>query len=222
MKKFLSVLACTALLSPNVYGEDYMGEQTLKGKTLQDANFMGSSNLTDITATSLSVLGPLEFHNLTVEKGANIAGPVTKSEKGTFGSLSIVGILEATDITCKKLEAAGNVAVTGLTVNEDTNIVGSLILKASKDPKIAQNKLKNLNISAEETSLEGTTVEGAIVIKKLPPSWLGGVKKQVLRLLGNTTVKGNISFESGTGTIEKSPDAKIEGKVTGATLVEKK
>lgn len=221
MKQFLTVLACTTLLTQSVQAESYIGEQTLKGKTLEEANFMGNANLTDVTANSLSVMGSTEFHTLTVPKDANFLGPVTKSEKGIFGSLAIVGEFEATDITCKKLDAAGAVTVTGLTVSGEANIAGSLTLKAPKDPKMAQNKLKNLTIAADEISLEDTEVDGAIVVKKLS-SWLGGAKKQVLRLLGKTTVKGTITFESGAGTIEKGPDVKIEGKITGATIVEKK
>lgn len=220
MKKFLTVLACTTLLTQSVQGQSYIGDKTLKGETLQDASFMGSANLTDIKATSLSLLGALEFHNLTVAKDTSVAGPVTKSEKGRFGTLAVAGELEATDITCKKLDAAGAVKVTGLTVTGDTNVAGSLILTASKDPK-TQNKLKNLNIASEEVSLEDTNVEGTITVKTLS-SWFGGATKQVLRLLGKTTVKGNITFESGTGTIEKGPEAKVEGKITGANVVEKK
>ncbi len=43
-------------------------------------------------------------------------------------------------------------------------------------------------------------------------------KQQVLHLLGKTTVKGNVIFESGEGVIEQGPGAKIEGKITGATV----
>ena len=220
MKKFLTVLACTTLLAQNVQGESYIGEQTLKGETLQEASFMGNANLTDIKATSLSVLGSVEFHNLTVEKETSIAGPITKSEKGRFGNLAVVGELDATDITTKKIDVAGAVTVTGLTVTGDANIAGTLTLKAPKDPKIAKNKFQNLNIAAEEISLEDTGVEGKIVVKQ-PSTFTGGDKKQVLRLLGNTTVKGDVTFESGKGIIEQGPDAIIEGKITGATIEKK-
>jgi hypothetical protein len=220
MKKYLILLACTTFLAQAVQAEDYIGEKTLKDKTLQDANFMGSAQLTNVKADSLSILGTLEFHNLTVTKGTSIAGPIKKSENGKFGSLSIVGEFEATNVTCEKLDAAGSVSLTGLTVSGNANIAGALTLKASKDPKTVPNKLQNLNIAAEEISLEDTVVEGNIVVKK-PSSWLGGAKKQILRLLGKTTIKGAITFESGTGTIEQGPDAKIEGKVTGVN-VEKK
>ncbi len=220
MKKFLTVLACTTLLTQSVQAESYIGEQTLKGKTLEDASFMGSANLTDIKATSLSVLGTLEFHNLTVEKDTSIAGPIAKSEKGKFGSLAVVGEIDGTDVTCSKLDGAGAVTVTGLTVTGETNIAGALTLKGSKDPKVAKNKLQNLNIAAEEISLEDTDVEGKIVVAQ-PSVSIGGAKKQILRLLGKTTVKGPITFESGKGTIEQGPDVKIEGKVTGATIEKK-
>src|SRR5258708_4763744 len=104
--------------------------KTLKGETLEDANFVGSTHLTDVKAKELSVLGSLEFHNLTVEQNADIAGPITNSEKGTFGDLSVLGRFEASDITCRNLDVAGAIIAAGLTVNGNTNIVGSLILKA--------------------------------------------------------------------------------------------
>lgn len=217
MKKFLMLLCCATFLAQAAQAEDYLGEQTLKGETLQDANFMGNTHLTDVKANSLAILGQLEFHNLTVSKGSSIAGPVKKSEKGKFGSLSVVGEFEATDVTCEKLDAAGAVTVTGLTVFGEANVAGALTLKASKDPKVAPNKLKNLTISADEISLEDTVVEGNIVVKKAP-SWFGGGQKKTLRLLGKTTVKGTITFESGTGHIEQGREANIIGKVTGAAV----
>ncbi|MBA3813116.1 MAG: hypothetical protein H0X26_01275 [Alphaproteobacteria bacterium] len=220
MRKYLILLACTAILGQEAQAQEYLGNQTLKGETLHEVNIMGSANLTDIKADTLSVLGTLEFHNLAVTKETNIAGPIKKSEKGKFGSLNIVGEFEAADVTCTKLDAAGSVSVAGLTVSGDANIAGSLTLKASKDPNKTSNNLKNLTIAAAEISLEDTIVEGNILVKKTS-EWVGGDKKQVLKLLGKTTVKGTISFEAGNGTLEQSGDVKIEGKVTGAT-VEKK
>src|SRR5436190_2202107 len=131
MKKYLVLLACTSFLGQAVQAEDYIGNQTLKGETLHDVSIMGSAQLTDIKADSLSILGALEFHNLTVAKETNVAGPIKKSEKGKFGSLNIVGIFEATDVTVEKLDAAGQVTVTGLTVAGDASIAGALTLKAS-------------------------------------------------------------------------------------------
>jgi hypothetical protein len=184
---------------------------------------MGSAHLTDIKANSLSVLGTLEFHNLIVAKDTSIAGPVEKSEKGKFAALNVVGTFEASDVACDALNAAGAVNITGLSVKGEANVAGALKLMASKDPKRTPNRLKNLTVAAEEASLEDTDVEGNILVKKLS-NWLSGEKKQVLKLVGQTNVKGTITFESGTGTIEQGADAKIEGKVKGAKVekVEKK
>lgn len=195
------------------------------GETLEDASFVGSANLTDVTAKELSVLGKLEFHNLTVEQDADVAGPITNSEKGNFADLSVLGTVEAANIISKNLDVAGTITVAGLTVKGNANIVGSLTLKAPKDPNTFPNKLHNLDISAENISLENTVVEGDIVVrapfKNKAFKWLGKDQKQVLSLLGKTTVKGNVTFENGEGMIKQGPEAKIEGKVTGAT-VEKK
>jgi hypothetical protein len=224
MKKYFTTLALVMLLTQNVQGENYMSK-TLKSETLEDASFVGSTHLTDIKAKELSVLGSLEFHNLTVEQDADVAGPITKSENGTFANLSVLGTFEASDIICKNLDIAGAVTATGLTVTGETSIVGSLNLKAPKDSSKFPNNLHSLDISAETISLEDTNIERDIVVhtslKNKAFKWLGKEKKQVLHLLGKTNVKGNITFESGVGIIEQGPDAKIEGKVIGAT-VEKK
>lgn len=224
MKKYFTALTLVMLLTQNVQGDSDMGK-TLKGETLEDGSFVGSTNLTDIKVKELSVLGSLEFHNLTVEQDADIAGPVTKSENGTFADLSVLGRLEASDIICKNLDVAGTVHASGLTVNGKTSIMGSLVLKAPKDPQKFPNKLQQIDISAEKISLEDTDVEGDIVVhtslKNKAFGWLGRDEKQVLHLTGKTTIKGNVSFESGEGIIKQGPEAKIEGNITGAK-VEKK
>lgn len=233
MKKFLLVISFTMLLLHNAQGENYMGDQTLKGETLKDANFLGNANLTDVEATTLSVLGSLTFHNLTVDNDANVAGSVIKSKNGTFHNLSVIGKFEATNVTCKNLEVAGPVTATniicktlevagpatlvGLTVDGPVSIVGSLSLKSSKDPKTHQNKIKDLNITGEKISIENTDIEGNIEVHKAR-NWLGRAKKQVLQLKGKTIVKGTITFESGKGQVEQGPDVKIKGKITGATV----
>lgn len=216
MKKYLFVLACTTFLGQDVHAQSFIGDQTLKGKTMEEVAIMGGANLTDIKADTLAIVGTLEFHNLTVAKDTDVAGEVVKSNKGKFGPLKVAGTFEAADVTAESLEVAGTVTATGLTVSKDATIAGELKLKASKDPKAAKNKLNNLTIAAAETSLEDTEVTGNITVKK--PK---GFDNQVLHLIGKTTVKGTITFESGKGKIEQGSDAKIEGQVTGAT-VEKK
>jgi hypothetical protein len=46
-------------------------------------------------------------------------------------------------------------------------------------------------------------------------------KKRVLHLKGKTVVVGNITFESGDGTVEQGSGVKTQGEIKGAT-VEKK
>src|SRR5262245_45445802 len=94
MKKHLILFACAAFFGQVVQAQEYLGDQALKGDTLKDVNIMGSAQLTDIKADSLSILGTLEFHNLTVTKDTSIAGPVEKSAKGKFGVLNVVGVFE--------------------------------------------------------------------------------------------------------------------------------
>jgi len=233
MKIFLLVFSFISLLINNAQGENYMGNQKLKGETLKDANFLGNASLTDVKATTLSVLGSLTFHNLTVDNDTDVAGSVIKSKNGTFDNLSVLGKFEArdiicknlavvgtvtaTNITCKTLEVAGPVTIKGLIVERAASIAGLLTLKDPKDPKMTHNKLQDLTVSAEKISLENTSIEGNIQVKQRR-NWLGRAKKQILQLKGKTTVQGTITFESGKGEIEQGPDVKVKGKITGATV----
>lgn len=194
---------------------------SLKKETLKDASFVGATDLTDVNAGELSVLGPLKFHNLTVGGDSDVMGSIRESQNGTFNDLSVLGAFEAAHITCKTLDVAGSVKVTGLTVNGDANIVGSLEIKASTDPKFPNN-LQNLDVSAEVVTLEDTLINGDITVqptlKNKALKWLKQDTVQVLHLVGQTTVKGNISFVSGKGKIRKSPEVKIEGSVIGGEV----
>ena len=163
----------------------------LQDKVLEDANFVGATKLTRVKAEELSVLGTLE----------------------------------ASDLICNNLDVAGSVTASGITVKGGTSIVGSLMLKAPADPIKFPNTFQNLEISAEVISLEDTDVGEDIIVhpslKNKAFKWFGKDRKQVLQLLGKTTVNGNVIFKSGVGVIEQDSAAKITGQITGATVVRK-
>lgn len=206
MKQILPLLFCTACILQEAYAENFVGVTVLEKQKLQEASFMGATELKEITAKSLSILGPLHFTHLKVEKGTKIFGPVANSEFGDFDSLIITGLFAARNVTCSKLEVIGPVDVTHLQVSGITTIIGPLTAEKST--------FQNLIITADKIVLEDSKTQ-EIIIKK------NENKKQVLNLKGNTIVQGNITFESGKGTIKQGPEVTIQGAIKGAT-VEKK
>ena len=201
-------LICGAFIVPLAQAQTFFGNKTIKNATLHNASFIGPTHLRKVTAESLSVMGPLEFHDLRVTGDAEIKGPVTNSESGTFGLLKITGPFIANDVACEQLDVEGPVNVSGLRVSDETNIVGPL--------EVRQSQFQGLNILADEISLEDVDVNDINV------DWVKAKhERQVLRLKGNTIVMGNIVFKSGKGIIKQGPNVKIRGEITGAT-VEKK
>ena len=88
MKKIIMIgIALTVI--HNAKGEDIMNS-TLENQTIKDGSFVGSTDLTDVKVEELSVMGPLKFHNLTVDGDSDIMGSVRESQKGTFRDLSVL------------------------------------------------------------------------------------------------------------------------------------
>ena len=206
MKHILAFLFCTTCMIQESQAQNFTGVTILDYRHLQEASFMGPTELRSITAKSISVVGPFQFEHLEVEKDAVIEGPVANSDHGTFGSLFITGPFTAQNIVCSKFDATGPVDVTNLSVSGEAKITGPL--KASK------STFQNLTIWADKISLEDVKTKYILVKENQG-------KKQVLHLKGKTVVTGNITFESGKGTVEQGSEVKIHGTIKGAT-VEKK
>lgn len=208
MKKLFVLLLCGIAITQEIRAEfSHLGPTTVSGETLQDASFTGPTTLTDVKAESINVIGPLEFHNLEVKGTASITGPISESQHGVFKTLEITGPFEATDVICDTFEAAGPMTVKNLTVKKEVMIGGPL--------KASQSHFPNLIIEADEIVLTDTNIEGDILIQQDKNK----NKKQILRLLGKTNVKGSISFESGSGIIERDSNVKVQGVIKGATVI---
>lgn len=242
MKKILPLLFCTACMFQEVQAQKFMGVTALEKQNLQDASFMGPTELKEITAKSLFVTGTLHFNNLKVEKTTEIFGPVTNSDHGVFNSLIITGPFAAKNIACSKLEVTGPVNVTDFQVSGEATIIGSLKVgkstfqnltvtgpsKVEKSTfqnltitgplKAEKSTIQNLTITADKIVLEDVKIKDIIVKKNQEEKQ---EKKQVLDLKGETIVEGNITFESGKGVVEQGSEVKIQGKIKGATLEKK-
>lgn len=207
----LVILCSGTCISQNVQAEEYNGMITLKGETLKDATFNGLTKLTDVKADSLNVTGAFEFSNLEVLNSATITGPTSKSKNGKFGSLTVTGPFEANDVIAKDINITGSLNAQNLKVENETTVIGGL--------SVDKGSLNNITITSDKITLKDTEVKGNITVKKAS-GLFGKTRDQVLQLEGKTTVKGNITFESGEGKVEQASDSKVEGQVTGA--IEKK
>lgn len=236
MKHFLIILVTSTLIAHTASAEEFAGYANLENNKLNDATFNGPANLKGVSAKSLNVRGPLEFSDLKVEGDTKVAGPVSGSKKGTFGSLKVNGPFEATDVICSEFIVKGPVEVTELTVNGRSDIGGSLEAKKShfQDLKVKgptevneltvkgetnilgpfeakKSHFQNINVTADTISLED--VEAKDIVIKGSRSM-----EQVLQLNGKTVINGNITFKSGKGIVEQGPSVKIQGEVKGGTV----
>lgn len=186
--------------------QNFYGPTHLKNSTYKSLAIYGPAQLENLRSESLSVMGPLEFTNLEVLKNAEIVGPVKSSEKGRFAILKVIGSFQAEQITADTLQIIGPSQLKEVIIKGESIIYGPL--HASK------SRLQNLTITAKEVELDNVSLSN-IYVKK------DGANEQTLVLDGNTTVTGNIIFESGKGRILlKSKDVVLKGGVRGA-IVEK-
>ena len=206
MKHLLIRLACSTLMIQAAHAQSYVGLTNLEKTALHQAFFVGPTTLKEIKAESLSVIGPLEFHDLKVAKETKITGPVLESDKGIFGPLTVIGPVSAKEIQCAQLDVTGPVTLTDFKVSGATIIIGPLTA--------TQGTFQDLTLSADLLPIILQDVETKNILIKM-----NKIHEQVqtLRLKGKTIVKGDITFESGEGIIEKDKGAQIHGKVIGAT-----
>ena len=201
--KYLSFV--TFLCFSVVHAETLDGPTKLTMSLKEDLNINGPATLKLVKAQNLTVNGSLDFSRLDVAKSAEIHGPV-KGEKGKFGSLNVSGPLTANYIICTDLNVKGAVKVSYLDVKKDADITGSL--------EIQHGEFNQLQITSYTMVLDATTVEQDIVVRKGYSN-----ARKTLHLKGETTIAGNITFESRKGiVIVEGPNVQIKGAIKGAKI----
>ena len=180
--------------------DTFFGPTQLSEQQFDTLIINGPAQLEEIKTTSLTVNGPIQFTDLEVFKTAQIFGPVSNSEKGTFEKIKVTGSLSAQNVQCNELTATGSVDIRDWTIKNRTTVIGLLHAQNSK--------FSDLEITSNKVSLENTTVDN-IMIKRS-----GDNKVQELFLTGATIVNGNITFESGKGKIiaEKTVRSKAQSR----------
>lgn len=184
--------------------QTFYGPTALKNSSVGSLTIYGPTQLEGVRAENISIMGPLQFKNLEVIKNLEVVGPVKEGAKGRFANVKVTGPLQAEQLTAESLQVIGPVELKEVIIKGDSIIYGPLT--ASK------SRFQNLTITAKDIELDDVTV-GNIFIKK------DREVNQTLTLDGDTTVNGQIVFESGKGRILlKSKSVVLKGEVRGAIL----
>lgn len=186
--------------------ETFMGTTELSEKTIDNIIVFGPAQLTDIKTNSLTVTGTLSFNKVAVDGNVTVIGPIKEDSTDLLcKDLDILGTITAKNIKCNNINIFGPANLENIETTADVKIVGTIELKKAK--------IQNLSLTTTEMELSDVTVRD-ITIEKIP---LSG-DNQTLYLKGSTTVSGSITFKSGKGIVIIENNAKINGKINGATL----
>ncbi|WP_186645591.1 hypothetical protein [Fluviispira vulneris] len=184
---------------------------------------LGAIKIENSTQTSLKIVGKVEMKKSEITENANVIGDF-KVFNSTLNDVKTVGFLEL-DENSKingDVKVTGKVKVFNSTLN-NIKTVGFLDLyensKINGDIKVdgnlfmSQSRIeKQLNITSENIEIKDNSyVKNIYVIKDKDNS------DEVITL-DNSTVDGNIEFESKLGKVKLKNGAKVTGTVIGGTV----
>ncbi len=221
--------------------KSYLGSKEWANKTYDHLNIIGSTKLTNVAVTNLSITGPLVFRDLTVQEKAHCTGNVSnKKGFGKFNKLSVVGSTSLNNIKCKeKLSLTGTTVLTDATIEGDASMVGSTTLKHTNicgtttitgPCRAFYSSFTSLDVTAPKVMLTSCTANTVTIKKNTSTnyhhssltSWITSwfpqrvPEEQTLVLDGETTINGSITFESGKGILIVNGDkVNIIGDVVG-------
>lgn len=205
LRNYLTLLLISA--SAFCQAETFYGPTNLENKSFEELTIHGPADLKRVRAKSLTVNGPLRFYEIEISGTSTLKGP-TKGKKGSFQEITAHGPFKAEKIVISTLTVFGPVNLEDFSIQNVTKIKGSL--KADKG--VFQDLFAGSKSGGESISLEDVVVKNLTVNR--------GKTEEVLRLSGETTISGNVKFESDHGKIEKKGSrVAIEGEIQG---VEKK
>lgn len=199
--KTLILLLLSLSASFSLYGEVFRGPVSFTGSNYDNLKIRGPSQLRLIKARNLRVRGPVQFHKMEVSGNTCVKGYLTGNQ-GIFGNLTVIGPMNVGHVVFEDFKVRGPVTAIDIAVQNQAYIEGSVDLQNSR--------IKSLAVKGDNIVLDQVEVED-ILISKTEHS-------QNLLLKGYTTIKGDIAFESGRGTVEiDGPNVQIIGTVKGAT-----
>lgn len=168
--------------------------------------------------------GSIIIKNEHIKNQKILSYGTARLENSTFKkSLSCSGSLIVTSCTFHEdVKVSGSLKATQSSFNDDVKVSGSVVLDdcdCKKDLSIdgtlhtIHSKLNNLSISTTELTLDTSTINNI----KIRKSGSGLIDQHLY--LNNSTVKGDISFESRKGKIHLKGNTQITGKVKGGVIV---
>lgn len=170
-----------------------------------EQTFYGVAKLKNQQYATLNCFGPTVLEQSQVSDQANIYGPLT-TNKTTFNKLQAFGPVKGDTISFQHANIQGPITLKQAKASGTLTVLGPLHAQDSRfmDVFIACNELTFDNCFVNNLSIKQTSSDDNV--------------QQILRLKGNTTIHGKISFESGNGIIElHDPEVKIH-TIEGATL----
>jgi hypothetical protein len=198
MMKAMSLLVSTLLalwVSSPVFAA-----KTIKAMT--NIQF-GSAQLKDAQLKDLHHSGELELEKVKISGAAIINGHLQATES-SFNDLTVNGQSEL-----KESQALGTTSINGALETKESKFDGSLIVHGLLEAK--NSTFKNVTITSSKINFKDCELQD-LTIKSTKED------KQQILTLDDTTINGNVKFESGNGLIKMDKASKIAGKVTGGTV----
>lgn len=206
MNKIAGLFLSTLTICSQALSQDYYGTLNLENQKIDASTISGGANLKQVEGSTLNVSGSLEFEYLTLTD-----------------SLTVSGSLIGSHLQCKDLKVSGAVDVKHMKVSGPLTVSGALLGRhihvdgnttVSGAVKVHKSTFNNLIISSHESHLHDSTANRISVLKP------DDDKIQIVYLHGETTISGDIVFESGNGEVRAEKTVVIKGTIKGGTLVQ--
>lgn len=181
--------------------DTYQGPTKLFYRIQDNITVNGPTTLNYVKVKVLAVNGDLKFDHLKVSDSAQLMGPV-EGQYGEFGTCKIKGPAQLSEVKAQALNVTGVLQASRLKVAEAATVTGKLSLQEAEIGALVVTPGDNEQISLNQTQVKSIVVKGS--------------HGSVLKLMNNSVVEGNVTFESGQGKIETDQSSKVMGHVTGA------
>ncbi len=174
-----------------------------------DNNTIGDSRVNNRTIDCISHSGILRLRNVIVQETLSNFGELNINGGRIDGTLSVSGNFTSSGSTIKNINASGDIVFSNNNnITGNTDIIGALTVSNSKFDK-------QLLITSSRIKLsDGTTTKNIYVRKN------NGSNATEYIYLNDSTVNGDITFESGNGIVIANSGSRINGSIIGGTLTQ--
>jgi len=197
----LAIITFGLLITSTAFSQTYTGPTQLSIKMFDSLSVDGPTKLKLVKADSMKINGSLHFSKIDIAQEAVVNGALS-GDHGKFRALQVTGSVDVANVICRDLKANGAFKATYLSVNGNASIVGPMV--------VDHGKFQNLEITADAITLEDLIAQNIIIHNTQ--------NEQILILKGASNVSGDITFDSGKGTVQiEGPSVQVKGNIKGAT-----